>query len=81
MATAANPAPTPTAGKDLYGKDLAQYIFEREKSLGRDPLPALSIIPHEGGFSGAVGDQGTSFGPWQLHIGGALPKSIAASQA
>lgn len=67
--------------KDIYGKDLAQYIFERQKQFGYDPLPALAVVPHEGGFSGAVGDSGTSFGPFQLHIGGALPKSIAASQA
>src|SRR5690242_9865870 len=34
----------------------------------------MSIAHHEsGGRLGAVGDGGTSFGPFQLHIGGAMP--------
>lgn len=41
--------------------------------FGVDPRAALAVAMSEGGFSGAIGDQGTSFGPYQLHQGGALP--------
>lgn len=34
-----------------------------------------------GGRFGAVGDHGTSFGPWQLHVGGALPAGKGAAWA
>jgi hypothetical protein len=34
-----------------------------------------------GGRFGAVGDNGTSFGPWQLHVGGALPRGKTAAWA
>lgn len=41
---------------------------------GVDPLAAMAVASVEGGLRwGAVGDNGTSFGPFQLHIGGALP--------
>jgi cell wall-associated NlpC family hydrolase len=33
----------------------------------------LAVASVEGGFNGAVGDNGTSFGPFQLHWGGAMP--------
>lgn len=39
---------------------------------GVDPRAALAVASSEG-LSGLVGDNGTSFGPFQLHIGGALP--------
>lgn len=37
-----------------------------------DPTAALAVASAEG-LGGGVGDQGTSFGPYQLHVGGALP--------
>jgi hypothetical protein len=47
-----------------------------------DPLAALKVSRVEGGGKwGAVGDQGTSFGPWQLHIGGAMPAQYATPSA
>lgn len=52
------------------------YIEQRAPQLGVDPFVALAVIPHEGGLPGKTGDQGTSFGPWQLHVGGELPPNI-----
>lgn len=57
----------------LYGDTLRNYIATRSRALGMDPNVPLAVAPHEGGFEGAIGDKGTSFGPFQLHIGGALP--------
>lgn len=44
-----------------------------------DLRAALAVAAQEG-LSGAVGDNGTSFGPWQLHQGGALPSSVGLAQ-
>ena len=39
-----------------------------------DPQAMAAIAHHESGIRwGAVGDNGSSFGPFQLHIGGAMP--------
>jgi hypothetical protein len=45
------------------------------QAYGLDPQAVLSVAAHEG-LSGAVGDNGTSFGPFQMHAGGALPDAI-----
>lgn len=50
-----------------------QLIASLAQKYGVDPRAALAIASVEGGFHGAVGDNGTSFGPFQLHEGGALP--------
>lgn len=42
------------------------------KQRGLDPAAVLSVAQQEG-LGGGVGDNGTSFGPWQLHYGGAYP--------
>lgn len=65
-----------TAGQytPLYGNDLTSYIMAAAAQNGLDPQAVLAVATAEGGFSGAVGDKGTSFGPFQLHRGGALPK-------
>jgi hypothetical protein len=42
-----------------------------------DPLAAVGAA-HGQGLGGGIGDGGTSFGPWQLHAGGALPARYAA---
>jgi hypothetical protein len=43
-----------------------------------DARAALAIAAHEG-LSGGIGDNGTSFGPFQLHRGGALPSGIGGN--
>jgi hypothetical protein len=48
------------------------YIRRRSKAFGLDPLAVLSVAAGEG-LSGRPGDQNTSFGPFQLHYGGAYP--------
>ena len=55
-----------------YRADWTRYIRQRAAKYGVDPQAALAVASREG-LSGAVGDQGTSFGPFQLHVGGALP--------
>src|SRR5674476_538867 len=52
---------------------LQNYIREQSITRGLDPNAVLSVATVEGGFSGSVGDSGTSYGPFQLHVGGALP--------
>lgn len=51
-----------------------QLITQLARKYGVDPRAALAIASVEGGFHGSVGDSGTSFGPFQLHEGGALPR-------
>lgn len=46
--------------------------YSRVYHLDPRAVAAVSIMEGGGRF-GAVGDSGTSFGPWQLHVGGALP--------
>src|SRR5262249_16717310 len=79
------PASALARDKPIYGVTLVQYIVAGASRRRIDPAAVLSIVPHEGGFYGSVGDSGTSFGPWQLHGGsnvrdprtqGALPQSI-----
>lgn len=52
-------------------------IAQMARQRGLDPRAVLAIASVEGGFNGSVGDHGTSFGPFQLHEGGALPKGIS----
>jgi len=53
----------------------APVIVQSAESHGVDPYVALAVASGEGGFKNPtkVGDHGTSFGPFQLHSGGALP--------
>jgi murein DD-endopeptidase MepM/ murein hydrolase activator NlpD len=73
--------PAATVGGGLYGNRLRQYIAQKARALGIDPFVPLAVAPHEGGFAGAVGDRGSSFGPFQLHHGGALPATVTNPQA
>ena len=57
-----------------------QQIAAGAQSRGLDPKAVLAVASQEG-LGGGVGDNGTSFGPFQLHIGGALPASVAAKGA
>ncbi len=49
-------------------------IITRAIQKGVDPLAALAVA-HSEGLGGGIGDSGTSFGPFQLHWGGAYPAS------
>lgn len=62
--------------KPIYGKELKKYIVKYSKKVKLDPAATLAVACTEGGFKGAVGDGGSSFGPWQLHRGGALPSKV-----
>jgi hypothetical protein len=54
--------------------DVAKLIRRYSRQFGVDPRAALAVAMGEGGLRwGAVGDNGTSYGPFQLHVGGALP--------
>ena len=55
-----------------------QYIIDGAKQRGLDPWAVLAVARAEGLGAGA-GDHNTSFGPFQLHIGGKLPASVAQS--
>lgn len=57
------------------GRSLAGYVDANAGRYGIDPAAALAVSTQEGG-SGGIGDFGTSFGPWQLHYGGALPSYV-----
>lgn len=57
-------------------------IVRTAQKHGIDPAAALAVAAGEGGIRyGAVGDAGTSYGPFQLHVGGALPKGRGADWA
>jgi len=62
----------------LYGDKLKSYLVCKSRALNLDPAAILADVEAEGGWNGTVGDNGTSFGPFQLHIGGKLPSQIAA---
>lgn len=49
------------------------YVKRASQATGADPVALLAdSLVESGAQLGAKGDQGTSFGPWQFHIGGAL---------
>lgn len=64
------------AQRPMYGYKLKKYIVKESRRLHLDAAAALSVAAVEGGFRGSVSDGGTSFGPWCLHRGGALPSYI-----
>ncbi len=53
---------------------LARYVLRRSPQYRLDPNAVIAVAIQEG-LSGHIGDNGTSFGPWQLHQGGAYPSS------
>jgi hypothetical protein len=59
---------------------VAQYLMAHARQYGLDPRAVIAIARQEG-LGGGVGDHGTSFGPFQLHEGGALPRGIAPGRA
>lgn len=61
---------------------LWQWIVQGARRYNLDPRAVAAIAFNEsGGRFGAVGDGGTSFGPFQLHRGGALPAGKTAAWA
>jgi hypothetical protein len=54
------------------GNPIVDYIIANAPRYGVDPRAAIAVAQQEG-LGGGIGDQGTSFGPWQLHIGGKYP--------
>lgn len=56
------------------GRVTPSWIAERARARGLDPQAVLAVAGQEG-LGGGVGDAGTSFGPFQLHYGGAYPSS------
>ena len=56
---------------------LARYVVKRAPQYQLDANAVIVVAMQEGLLTkgGAPGDNGTSFGPWQLHKGGAYPSS------
>lgn len=60
----------------------AQIVLSRIQAWNqthpRAPLDANAVlaVARQEGLGGGIGDQGTSFGPWQLHVGGAFPSGV-----
>jgi hypothetical protein len=79
MPTTAPPPPTSTDSEFTSGIAERAYITAAALRSHVDPRAALAVASHEGvTLPGEVGDNGTSFGPWQLHAGGALPSTVWA---
>lgn len=57
---------------ELTPSTLPGYVEQVAPKYGLDPAAVLAVASQEG-LGGGIGDKGTSFGPWQLHAGGALP--------
>jgi hypothetical protein len=58
---------------------LTSYVDAVAPTYGLDPRAVLAVASQEG-LSGKIGDNGTSFGPWQLHKGGEYPATAPQSQ-
>jgi hypothetical protein len=59
-----------------------KLIQQGARARGLDPRAVGAVALSEGGLRyGAVGDQGSSYGPFQLHRGGALPAGRGAAWA
>lgn len=54
-------------------QDYVNNITRSAAKYGIDPNAAIAVAAAEG-LGGGVGDNGTSFGPFQLHVGGMLPQ-------
>lgn len=68
-----------TPGGAMNQAQVIAYVRQNAAKYGLDPDAALAVADQEG-LGGGIGDGGTSFGPWQLHIGGALPGNITSNQ-
>jgi hypothetical protein len=69
----------PTAALDYNDKAaVTSYIQQAAIARGIDPNVAVAVANSEG-LNTYVGDQGSSFGPYQLHYGGGLGDSFTKS--
>lgn len=59
----------------LSGQQAVQYITAGATQRHLDPYAVLAVAQQEG-IGGGIGDNGSSFGPWQLHVGGAFPSTV-----
>lgn len=57
--------------------DYINYVKAHAADYNLDPAAVLAVAQQEG-LGGLPGDNNTSFGPHQLHAGGALPASVWA---
>lgn len=56
-----------------YDPIVVKWTQQAAAATGADPVVLLATaIQESGARRGAVGDNGSSFGPWQMHRGGAL---------
>jgi hypothetical protein len=63
--------------RDLRARENAQIVSRVASELGVDPVTAVAaMLVESGGNPRAVGDNGTSFGLFQLHKGGELDDNI-----
>lgn len=82
--TQGTPSPVMDIPNAKAGVPLLTSLLAQHPNL--DPQAVLAVARQEG-LGGGIGDKGTSFGPFQLHYGGAYPSgsaptgSPAASQA
>ena len=75
-------APDAPAASLPGSSPVLDLIRQGSAKYGLDPNAVASVASVEGGLNwGAVGDNGSSFGPFQLHEGGALPKGRDAAWA
>lgn len=70
------PPPGKRRVRGLAHKAFARRLWHWSNVHDLDPV-AMSAVGSVEGYSGDFGDHGTSYGPWQLHIGGALPAKWA----
>jgi hypothetical protein len=52
------------------------HLYARCAAKHLDPV-AVAAVAYQEGADGKIGDNGSSYGPWQLKIGGALPRRWA----
>lgn len=62
-------APMNLSGAMPANDEVSSYIVQAARARGIDPNVALQVYKSEG-KGGYVGDNGSSFGPYQLHYGG-----------
>jgi hypothetical protein len=63
---------TSSAAPSSSGANPALLVQALSQHPGLDPQAVLAVAKQEG-LGGGIGDNGTSFGPFQLHYGGAYP--------
>ncbi len=73
LAGSYNPSQIAKIATPIPADQQHDLIYRGALRYGLDPQAVLAVASAEGLGAGA-GDGGTSFGPFQLHIGGALPR-------